>query len=208
MNLSCPPRLTSVALFFLLATRALPSVNLISNGSFESPSLPVGAHYHLPTGALGAWQTTVDDTFEIWSNPTSWSEAHDGKQHLELHDAHDAVFQTFPTTIGQAYSLIFFHSPRPTFDTTLSVSLNWAVIATFPELGSLISSFSWQEFRTTFVATSESTTLSFSDNPVVSGNGSHIDHVQVYAIPEPHLGAVCAAALILGLTSRRRGGGR
>lgn len=186
--------------------RTNAATNLVNNGSFETPSMPIGSHYHVPVGSLGlgTWQTISSPSFEIWSNPTPGSLAFDGTQHLELQDAPDAVFQTIPTVAGQQYSLIFYHSPRPTFDTMLTVSLNSTAIVSLTELGSAISSFSWKEYSATFVADSAFTTLSFSDATTVPGNGSHIDFVQVYAIPEPSSIAACALALMCLLGRRIR----
>lgn len=179
------------------------ATNLIQNGSFETPDMPTGAHYHLPLGSLGAWQTITTDSFEIWSNPTPGSAAYDGKQHLELQDAPDAVFQTIATTVGREYTLIFYHSPRPGVDSLLTVALNSITVGTLQELGSNQTTFAWQEFRTSFEATAAFTTLSFTDATTLSGYGSHIDAVQVYAIPESSAGVLLLGTAALLMRRKR-----
>jgi hypothetical protein len=47
-----------IPLFMLCVQAATAAENLIENGGFESPSFPIGTHYHPPIGSLGAWQTT------------------------------------------------------------------------------------------------------------------------------------------------------
>jgi hypothetical protein len=163
---------------------------------------PVGTHYHLAPGALGAWQTT-ESQFEIWANPAPGFFAIDGTQHLEILSSASAssVFQTIPTTLGQAYTLSFFHSPRPAFDSVLTVFVASSLVGTFNEEGSAISAFDWQEFSATFTATGATTTITFSDTAATAA-GTHIDDVRVAVVPEPT--STLLACLGFGLLASRR----
>ena len=170
--------------------------NLVVNGSFETPALATGTHYHVGLGSLGPWQTT-EPQFEIWANPSPTESAIDGTQHLEILDsaATSSVFQAVPTAPGQSYMFSFFHSPRPGFDNLLTVSIASSVVGTFNEKGSVLSAFDWQEFTTGFTATSSTTTFMFTDTAItLAGNGTHIDNVRVTSVPEP----TSAALLLVG----------
>jgi formylglycine-generating enzyme required for sulfatase activity len=157
------------------------STNLIVNGSFESPSLPVGVVHYPPAGSLGPWQT-IYSQFEIWANPTPESFAKEGSQHLEVEDG-DQVVQSIPTVPNQTYRLSFWHSARPGFDNVLTVSVDSSVVQTFSEEGVSASAFNWQFFTTTFVAVGTQTTIGFSNTPItLAGNGAHIDDVRVTAV--------------------------
>lgn len=170
--------------------------NLVVNGSFETPALATGTHYHVGLGSLGPWQTT-ESQFEIWANPSPGESAIDGTQHLEILDsaATSSVFQAIPTTSGQSYTFSFFHSPRPGFNNVLTVSVASSVVGTFNEQGSVLSAFDWQEFTTSFTASSSTTTVTFTDSAITApANGTHIDNVRVTSVPEP----TSAALLLVG----------
>jgi sulfatase modifying factor 1 len=155
------------------------STNLIVNGGFESPSLPIGSHYHPIIGSLGPWQTTASE-FEVWANPPLVTPAIEGTQHLEVDDP---VFQSIPTVPNQTYRLSFWHSARTGFDNVLSVSVDSSVVQTFNEEGVSASAFNWQFFTTTFVAVGTETAIAFSNTPItLAGNGAHIDDVRVTAV--------------------------
>jgi hypothetical protein len=168
--------------------QSLPSGgNLVVNGSFETPDIQIG-YAHIPTSALAPWQTT-DDSFELWmdgmqvdgSAPTY---SFHGKQSLEVlsQAASGTVWQTVPTVPGEDYALSFYHTPRATIHSTLTVAINSEVVATLDEDGSTLSTFRWRRFRTNFTATASSTTISFSE---VSqpGAGAHIDNVVLERLP-------------------------
>ena len=157
--------------------------NLIVNGSFETPALPisVGAS-HLPPDALFPWQTT-DDSFEVWINEVEIRSLN-GLQHLEIlsHSAAVTVSQSVPTIPGEDYSLRFYHSPRPGVDSTLTVAIDSRIVATLTETGSALTGFKWQRFRTNFTAVTNITTIQFSDVSV-DASGTHIDNVVLERLP-------------------------
>ena len=153
--------------------------NLVSNGGFESPSYPIGSHYHPPIGALGAWQTT-DSQFEVWANPPLVVPAIEGTQHLEV-DA--SAFQSIAAVPNQLYKLSFWHSARPGFDNVLNVSVDSLILRTFQENGASASAFVWKKFTIFFVARGPQATIGFTNTHLtLAGNGSHIDDVRVEAV--------------------------
>lgn len=156
--------------------------NLLTNGSFETPVIPAATYRAIPADQLAPWQTDGDN-FEIWSdgmlvpsNVPTYS-VH-GRQNLEIQGGGASVWQTVSTVVGEHYRLSFYHSPRSTIHTTLTVSINSETVATFDENGTALSDFKWRKFESVYTATAASTTVMFSDSPLLGG-GTHIDHVSL-----------------------------
>jgi serine/threonine protein kinase len=159
--------------------------NLIVNGSFERPMVPLPRQrLLLPKGELPKWRTTAE-TFELWRNGTlvmnkfAVLSAH-GFQNLKILSTSTSatVWQTVPTLVGTNYAVSFFHTPQPGRNSILTFSVNADPVATFNEDGRALTNFNWQRFFTNFIATSDSTTLRFSDRALTSGTaGAHLDDV-------------------------------
>ena len=174
--------LAVVCLVALVLNPTAWAQNLIVNGSFESPALAAGQNYQLAANALAPWQTT-GSAFEIWvatTPPPAEGGAAQGTHHTEINatDGNSTIFQTVVTVPGRDYQLAFFHSPRPMQDSSLKVSVNSQVLATFAELGSGLTNFHWQRYTTNFTAEGGFTTIAFTDPTPVAG-GTHIDNVSV-----------------------------
>ncbi len=187
----------------LVLGSAVRAQNLVVNGSFETPVLQAGVGY-VPTNGLAPWQTT-DDRFELWTNGPGEISA-DGNQNMEiLADAAIAtVSQTISTTAGRHYSFSFYHTPRPTVNSILSVSINSQVIATFSENGASLANFQWVNFRTNFTANANTTTIGFTDMEVsggFSGAGTHIDGVVVSLLDHAGTGtATLTGSFVTGVS--------
>jgi hypothetical protein len=155
--------------------------NLIVNGSFESSALAEG-NYLLAPDALAPWQTTGTHV-EIWvetAPPSADGGAAHGTHHMEINasDGNSTVFQTLVTVPARDYQLTFYHSPRPTVDSTLDVSVNSEILVSFAETGSGLTNFHWQKYTANFTATSNFTTIGFTDHQPGAA-GTHIDNVSV-----------------------------
>lgn len=150
--------------------------NHIVNGSFELPLLPSGANHVVPASELAPWQT-AEDALLVWASNLPNEQAADGNQHAEV----VSLWQTVPTVPGLDYRLSFHHSPRPTVDSTLTVSINGEVGRTFVENGSSQTEFRWKRYGTNFTATTNLTTIRF-DGVGVAGN-AHIDDVRLERLP-------------------------
>lgn len=186
------PLLSLAVLFWIVFS--VSAQNLVVNGSFETPAVTNANHWAFfdPTN-LWPWQTTATN-FEIWTNgfvddTTGVGPCYsaDGGQNLEiLSTTNEAtVWQTVTTQPGQTYIFAFFYTPRPGFDSVLTVSVDSNVVGTFTENGVGLTNFIWQLFITNLVAASDSTTLSFADLSVKSGErGTHIDGVVLEAPPQ------------------------
>ncbi|HTA31632.1 MAG TPA: hypothetical protein VK731_14155, partial [Candidatus Cybelea sp.] len=171
-----------------------PSTNLVVNGSFEQPPIMAYADGQLwanvPTEEMKPWQTDAP-YFEVWSNgyapPNGEVTTYfapccspDGAQNLEIISApayQASVWQTVPTVPGTRYAFSFQHTPRPGAHSTLAVSANDDVVERFDEDGTVLTNFQWALFTTNFVASSNLTTVRFSDETSTLGQGTHLDSV-------------------------------
>ena len=180
-----PGKLLFVGMLFATVANGLGQ-NLLVNGSFETPPVTNATRVDYPTN-LFPWQTTTTN-FEIWTN--GWRnpaaglgplDSADGRQNLEIlsEGTNVTVWQTVPTINGERYAFSFYYSPRPnSASDVFTVSLNSNKIFSALEDGSGLTNFDWRRFTTNFVATSNLTTLAFSDLSLSNGgSGTHIDGV-------------------------------
>jgi Protein of unknown function (DUF642) len=143
--------------------------------------------------------------------------AEDGKQWLDLTgdgtNTVQGVEQTFATTPGKTYDLSYFvgnqFNPGGIWGTTSTVKVlvDGAVIQTSTNsMGAGGTVQVWEQFTTSFVATSSSTTLEFLNADPPNDNSNGLDNVvvtpgSVVPTPEPSallllvLGTACALAL-------------
>lgn len=147
------------------------------------------------------WQTDLDG-FEIWANGLlmprgkatvgiSPARSAVGNQNIEIisdplmvngeWQMKGSVWQTIKTQPGKRYVFWFYHSERPGAHTTLTVLLNENVVATIHEDGTVSGSLKWEQFKTNFTADRAFTTIKFSDETDVLGQGTHLDGVVVKA---------------------------
>lgn len=184
-------RIISIAT--LLPVASICAQNLVINGSFETPIITRAASY-ATFAATNVWPwQTGESVFEFWNNGYGPSgglpnptESAEGVQNIELLSSanSNSVWQTVSTVPGEAYSFGFFHTPRPGFNNNLTVYLNTKVVGTFSENGTSLSNFVWRSFTSNITATSNLTTLRFSDQQVGAGNeGAHLDGVSLVHVP-------------------------
>lgn len=179
--------------------------NLIVNGSFEQPEVPPLQKGETPKvlwmnaspEEMKPWETDSDN-FEIWADglmmPRGQATARItpiksavGKQNIEIISdpvmengrwrMSGAVWQTVKTAPGASYELSFYHSERPGAKTTLTVLLNDKAIAKIAEDGTSYGTLYWEQFTTNFMADGALTTVKFSDETDVLGQGTHLDGV-------------------------------
>lgn len=187
-----------------LITPAISHANLIINGSFEANTLPKNSWTTLSNGKVSGWQGS---NIELWHQLYNLQSAA-GQQHAELNahgqfDGQWSIFQPFSTVAGNRYDLSFAYRAR--------ANDKEAFRFTVADLNQVIDDHttkSWSYFKTTFVATSNTTTLRFTSlNTGTVGN--FLDDVQVFASPvtkavpeSPALPLLLVAAV--GLWWRRR----
>jgi hypothetical protein len=183
----------------------------ITNGSFETPVVPVGGFTNFGNGStlINGWTvigapggvSIVSGTFA--QNGISFP-AQDGAQWLDLTgdgtNSNEGVAQTFATTAGSQYTVSFWvgnvNNPGGIFGTTSTVD----VLVGGPKGTSLITATNdntttgtqtWEQFTTTFIATGPTSTLDFINGDPASDNSNGLDNVSVNPsgtpppVPEP-----------------------
>jgi hypothetical protein len=204
--------LTGLTAAGLLATFcSLPlRADSITNGSFETPVVPVGGFTNFGSGSTGitGWTVVgaaggvsiVSGTFS--QNGISFP-AESGAQWLDLTgdntNSNEGVQQTFATTSGTQYTVSFWvgnvYNPGGIFGTTSTVDVllggtggTLLLAATNANMTTGIQT--WEQFTTTFVATGSTSTLDFINADPDTDNSNGLDNVSVNQsgqspVPEP-----------------------
>jgi hypothetical protein len=189
--------------------------NLITNGSFETPVVPVGGFTNFFTGspAITGWTVVGPEVSVINESFTSECctfPAEDGIQWLDLtgdvSNAVEGVEQTVATTAGTQYTLSFWvgniFDPGGIYGTTSTVDvrlggISGALLGAFTNNSTTRGTQVWQQFTATFTATAASTTLDFLNADPPSDNSNGLDNVVLNptgtTVPEP------GTLLLLGL---------
>jgi len=213
----------------LVLASSAHAATLLTNGSFESPIVPVGNFSSFPVGssAITGWTvvgpagTSVSPVSGTFAQNGVAFIAQDGAQWLDLTgfniNSTEGVSQTVATTVGNLYQLSFFVGNTTgggIFGTTSTVNVSLNGVQSFSDINSTVSPVAqnWQQFTHTFVATSASTTLALLNGDPVSDNNNGLDNVvlldlgpAVGAIPEPDTYAMLLGGLsLLGFMLRRR----
>lgn len=211
----------------IISFLALPArANLITNGSFETPTVPAGGFTNFNSGSTGitGWTVTGPQVSIVSGSYTSFGlsfPAEDGTQWLDLTgdnaNAVEGVEQTIATSSGVTYDLSYFVGnqvdPGGPYGTTSTVDVlvNGSVIQkSTNSMGAGETTQVWQQFMTSFVATSSSTTIEFLNGDPPNDNTNGLDNVVVVpgpiltATPEPSTFTLFAIALcgFLGLRKR------
>jgi Protein of unknown function (DUF642) len=183
----------------LLMPCAFGATNLIVNGSFERPVVPVGGFTNFDTGtsALGGWQVvgtpgnvSVVSTTTVGNGLTFPAAV--GEQWLDLtgdgSNTATGVQQTVATTAGTTYVLTFYvgnpndpGGPNGT-TSTVNVFVNGTETFSITNLaGAGLTYMFWQRYTTTFVAISSETTLAFMNGDGPTDNTNGLDGISLVA---------------------------
>ena len=186
--------------------------DLVTNGSFETPTVPAGSFTNFNTGStlitgwtvVGPQVSVVSGTFtQLGFN----FPAGNGSQWLDLtgdgsNNDTEGVQQTIATTSGTTYDLSFLvgnvvGSPFGT-SSTVDVLVNGTPFQTATNSGGG-TTLTWAPFSKTFTATSSSTVLEFLNGDPAGDNSNGLDSVSVVpvaAVPEVSPAPVLAGCLI------------
>jgi hypothetical protein len=211
MKISAFTRCVGLAAFLLPA--CLQGSIIVTNFSFETPTLSSGAFVYNPTGVAVGWTFVGDSGIAANSSPFYAPVAPDGVQAAFLQVAPSSTAGAFSQsisglTIGDNYSITFFAAERSGFPTDVfTVSLGGTSVGSFtPSTTSFVS-----ETGTTIAATATSETLLFqSTSSGTVDSDSAIDKVVITdlgpsAVPEPGTFLLLVPALGgLALFARRR----
>lgn len=172
-----------------LATKPAAAVNLVTNGSFESPDIPTKSYRFL--SSIPGWSLVTGSKGRIEVQDRVAGSPFDGFQFVELDStAVTGIFQDLATTVGQKYELTFAFSPRPTVAQNI-LNINWGgnLVDSFSASGVGFSNTNWNTYTYELVATSATTRLSFDNlNEISNSFGTYIDYVSVTSVttvPEP-----------------------
>ena len=189
--------------------------NLLTDGSFESPTVTPGAFMNFATGAtFGGW-TVVGPQASIVSGSFAQNgisfPAEDGVQWVDLtgdgSNVSEGVQQNVATIPGHTYLLSFWvgnvNNVGGIFGTTSTVDLmvNGGSHGAFTNsCATCTTTLAWEQFTTSFVATGATTMVTFLNGDGPSDNSNGLDNVVLTAqggtgVPEP----ATLGLLVLGL---------
>jgi len=238
-NLMNPLRTLAAALALIapLAAQAIPTTNLITNGSFETYTgttissgqwtVVEGQNSTHGSKYLNGWQADATHGVELRNNVAGTAKA--GNIFVEL-DSHWGYFtgndkttpccnswisQTVNTSLGQAYHLSYWYSPRAgsqSGNNQINVFWNGVKLGggTYTNSGSGSGQSGnwtyWQQFEFDVVGTGNTGTLKFADAGTANTYGASLDNVSlVAAVPEPETYALMMAGLgAVAFMARRR----
>jgi hypothetical protein len=200
---------------------------LILNGSFESPTVPVGGFDDFPVGSslltdwtvFGPVPTNVSIVSGTFAQGGVTFEAEDGVQWLDLtgdgSNSTEGVSQSVTTIPNHQYALSYFIGNTTgggIFGTTSTVNVLLNGTQTFAHTNSAVNTtgLTWEQFTDDFVATGASTTIAFENGDPSGDNSNGLDNVALIdlglvttPVPEPGSVAIFGASLAL-LALRRR----
>jgi choice-of-anchor C domain-containing protein len=167
--------------------------NLVQNGSFEECTDPAEYILNVPVGYtnITGW-TVIQGPLDYCSWPAA-----DGIKSLDLGGTPGAggIQQTIPTTAGSIYNLSFYMSGNPehNFDPSLktmrvqvdgeSQNFSYDTLA----MGNSGADMKWQRHSIQFVASSDTTSLSFLNTMGVVYEGPALDNVAVTPAAQPQV---------------------
>ena len=201
--------------------------NLITNGSFESPTVPLAGYTDYASGSTTIPNWTVVGAaggVSIVSGTDSLNgvtfPAQDGVQYLDLTgdgtNSVEGVQQTITTTPGTNYTIAFWvgnvDNPGEGDGTTSTVNVNLGGLngtLLFSATNSMTNSTTqtWQLFTTSFTASASTTTIDFLNGDPGSDNTNGLDNVSVNATsaaPEPGTLSFFAIASAVAVARRLR----
>lgn len=203
----------------LLGTPA--RANLITNSSFETPVVPVGGFTNFLNGSTGitGWTAVGPEVSIVSTSYTSFGltfPAEDGSQWLDLtgdaSNAVEGVKQTVATTPGLTYDLSYFVgnqvNPGGPYGTTSTVDVlvdGTVIQKATNSMGAGGKVQVWEQFNTSFVAVSSSTTIEFLNGDSRSDNTNGLDNIVLVqgaptsTVPEPSTFMMWALAGILAV---------
>ncbi len=185
-----------------------PTVNLIENGSFESPLIVSEQGWDVYTSAVLGFDWNVDwvhtgigepEVANVELHRDGWWSSNEGLQWAELDsdwsgpgvDDGDnempsiSIYQTIETIPGATYQLTYAFSARPgTNEATNGVEVHWdnQLLSEFSADGSTATDTQWQEYTQSVIAADESAVVMFSDTGVSDAEGSFLDAVSLTCV--------------------------
>lgn len=171
-----------------------PGVNLLANGSFETPEVATGNYGIFPEATLGLewlvdWVSAQTGAagLEIQDNIAGAPDTGSDDQFAELDAIHPVkISQNIPTIPGKEYQLSFKYSPRPG---TESGTNQMEAYADGSLLGAILSGIgggttNWTSETRTFIADAN-TKIEFIDTDTDNSYGGYLDDVSLTCLGDP-----------------------
>ncbi len=170
------------------------STNLIKNGGFEKPVVPIGSYEGFSTGQSFKHWTVTGATGNVAVVSNTFTQngftfpAQSGKQWLDLTGVSNTatgVTQTIPTTSGSSYTITFWvgnvYDPGGIFGTTSTVDVlvNGTQIAADTNSQNGGTMQVWQKFKAHFTATSSSSSITFLNGDPSNDTNNGLDSVSI-----------------------------
>ncbi|MCT7991018.1 SBBP repeat-containing protein [Laspinema olomoucense] len=167
--------------------------NLIQNGDFEAVDVSGAWAYLWPNTVPAGFNWSVANGYaelinQIWSGVSGISNPDGFDQTISLDDA-TQISQNFATEVGKTYELSFWyaHDPNAAASTGhIDVTGNNSLFSTTltHDILSTQDDLQFVKYTATFIADSNSTTLSFQGDAANSATGFVIDDVRVVPVTE------------------------
>jgi hypothetical protein len=194
---SCTVLSLGLAMLLLGASATASNADLILNGSFETPTVPVdGFHdFFSGSGALTGWIVVGSNGTNVSIVSGSFSHsgansgvtfpAQNGKQWLDLtsqgsDSRTEGVAQMVATIAGDRYQLSYWIGNTGPFGTTSTVNVSLNGAPAFSDTNATPSPTTqiWKQFSHTFVATGTATTLAFLNGGNIGlDNNNGLDNI-------------------------------
>lgn len=195
-----------IAAMILLSVPATRSdAAFIVNGSFESPTVPVGSFTNFSGGsnAITGWTVVGVDSAVVNGTFTQSGivfQAQSGNQWLDLsgvtsNSNTSGVTQTVATTAGATYQLSFYVGSATDnnsfYASTVDLSINGGPRASFTNPVAPTNRLDWRQFTASFTATGATTNVTFFNGSAPNNFLSGLDNVSIAeaspmsAVPEP-----------------------
>ncbi|MFT3883745.1 MAG: DUF642 domain-containing protein [Gemmatales bacterium] len=189
---------------------------LIVNGSFETPVVPVGGFTNFLGGsaAITGWtvvgvDTSIASTSFMQSGITF--NAQSGNQWADMagvtsNSNSSGVTQSVTTTSGLAYQLSFYVGSAKDnvffFPATVDLSINGGARMSFTNPAAPTDHLDWKLFSVNFTATGPSTNITFFNGSAANNFISPLDNVSlVVAVPEPSAFLLIFLATAIGVAA-------
>ena len=213
-------RLALCAPVIFAALAAQARANLITNGSFEEPVVPVGGFTNFLAGstAITGWTVVGVDSSVV---STSFKQlgitfnAEQGNQWIDLagvtsNSMSSGVSQTVATTIGDSYLLTFYVGSTTDaghttfFPSTVDLSIDGGARVHYTNTDTPPTTFvDWKLFTVDFMATSSTTNLQFLNGDASNNFVTALDNIQLVdvssAAPVPEPSTLALSSVMFGV---------